>query len=481
MLELCRIDEGLPEEPEEAKPEPISLLDWCKLALERQGYVPAAHHRLLIAELEAVARGDIKRLMVFMPPGSAKSTYVSQLFPAWLFSQRKYLNIIGASHTSDLAEDFSGKIHDIIRDNHQRLGYELATEARGRWYTTNGGSYLAAGVGGAIPGFRADFAIIDDPIKGRMAADLEADRKKVWDWYLGDLERRLTPGASIILMHTRWHMDDLAGRLLGTEPERWRVLKLPALATEIDDPLGRAIDEPLWADDTYGYGDELIAIRDGLEKAGATREWASQYQQTPRPAEGALFKVGLIEVLDEAPNLRGAIVGRGWDLAATKQIGTRDPDWTVGVKLARMPSGLYVILDVVRFRGNPDDVDAVIRNTASQDGMAVTISIPQDPGQAGKKQVLAFTRLLTGHKVESSPETGDKATRAAPAISQVNGRNFAMVKAPWNAAFRDELAAFPSGTKDDQVDALSRAFSIVGLDAKPLVISDDILAALGQR
>jgi predicted phage terminase large subunit-like protein len=162
-------------------------------------------------------------------------------------------------------------------------------------------------------------------------------------------------------------------------------------------------------------------------------------------------------------------------------MGTRDPDWTVGVKLARMPSGLYVVLDVVRFRGDPDEVDSTIENTADQDGRSVKISLPQDPGQAGKKQVLAFTRLLTGHQIESSPETGDKATRAAPAISQVNGGNFAMVDAPWNAAFRDELAAFPSGAKDDQVDALSRAFSIVGLAPKPIVVSDAVLKFLGRR
>ena len=454
---------------------------WCTEALRPLGYKPAAHHRLLIGYLERVARKEITRLMVFMPPGSAKSMYVTRLFTAWLLSIAPNVQIIGASHTAGLAEDFSMKIQAHIRDNARTLGYDLTSDAKERWYTTNGGSYLAAGVGVGIPGFRANYAIIDDPIKGRSSADSEADRKRVWDWYLGDLERRLTPGAPVVLMHTRWHADDLAGRLLLNEPERWTVVKIPALATGDDDPLGRAIGEPLWSDDGYGYGAELIEIRDSLIKDGASREWSSQYQQDPRPPEGALFKPGRIEVLDVEPNLRGAHIARAWDLAATKQVGTGNPDWTVGVKLARMQSGLYVVLDVLRMRGGPDEVDNLIRNITTQDGHDVKIGIPQDPGQAGKAQILGFTRLLAGHIIETSPETGDKATRAAPAASQVNNGNFAIVRAPWNASFLDELGAFPSGTKDDQVDALSRAFSLVGLGARPLVVSQSVLAALGQR
>lgn len=458
-----------------------SLLEWCIHALSFEGLAPATHHRLLIDYLQRVADGDIDRLMIFMPPGSAKSYYTSSLAPAWLLAHPNLHNVLGASHTSKLAMRFSGRVQRYARQFADTLGYDLATEAKDRWETSAGGEYLAAGVGGAIPGFRADVAIIDDPIKGREAADSENDRDKVWEWYNGDLIPRLKPNGRIILMHTRWHEDDLAGRLMDAEPGRWTILNLPALATADDDPLARAPGEPLWADDAYGYGRLLLDTRLDLERKGALREWESQYQQNPRPAEGTLFKVGKIETLDAMPVLRGAHIGRGWDLAATRQIGTRDPDWTVGVLLARMPSGQYVVLDVTRFRGNPDEVDTVLHNTARQDGPAVKQSIPQDPGQAGKKQVLAFTRLLSGLSVESSPETGDKATRAAPVISQVNIGNLAVVRAPWNRSFIDELGAFPQGAKDDQVDALSRAFSIVGLSPKPLVVSADVMKFLGQR
>ena len=147
------------------------LARWCTEALGKRGLRLALHHLLIVRELEKVADGTTKRIMFFLPPGSAKSTYITQLFPPWLFQRFPACQIIGASHTADLAEDFSGKIHGIIRENESVLGYGLATESRGRWYTTNGGAYLAAGVGGAIPGFRADFGIIDDPIKGRQSAD----------------------------------------------------------------------------------------------------------------------------------------------------------------------------------------------------------------------------------------------------------------------------------------------------------------------
>ncbi|MDR3534011.1 MAG: phage terminase large subunit [Rhodopila sp.] len=493
LLELCRFDQGLPVIPtpvyrdQEERDEVAtrcrgSFLAWCIEALRHEGLAPAAHHRLLIEHLQSVADRKISKLMIFMPPGSAKSKYTSELFPAWLISRCPGEPVIAASNNVKLAMRFSARVQRYIRAFSEVLGYGLSTEAKERWEATNGSEYLAVGVRGSLPGYRAGVAIIDDPYSGRDDADSENSREKVWEWWDGDLLPRLKPDAGVILMHTRYHENDQAGRLLDIERDQWTVLKLPAVADDENDPLGRAIGEPLWADDAYGFGALLLRRKAELEKRGATREWQSQYQQNPRPAEGALFKVANIQILDVAPNLRGAQIGRGWDEAATRQVGTRDPDWTVGLKLARLQSGLYVVLDVFRDRGGPDEVDNWIHNISVQDrhdhGFC-KISIPQDPGAAGKSRVLHLTRLLSGFTVESSPETGDKATRASPAISQVNGGNFAMVKAPWNRVFLDEIAAFPSGTKDDQVDALSRAFSLVGLGPKPLHVSDDVLRALG--
>ncbi len=206
-----------------------SLTDWCSHALAALGQSPAEHHRLLIHKLEAVARGEIDRLMVFMPPGSAKSTYVSVLFPAWFMTQGLQ-NVIGASHTATLAEAFSRRVMAMVREHSQLLGYALTRENSELWDSDNGCAYKAAGVGGPITGFRADLAIIDDPVKSREDADSDRMRDKTWEWYRADPLTRLKPGGRVVLIMTRWHEDDLAGRLLATEADRWQVIRLPALA-----------------------------------------------------------------------------------------------------------------------------------------------------------------------------------------------------------------------------------------------------------
>lgn len=176
----------------------------------------------------------------------------------------------------------------------------------------------------------------------------------------------------------------------------------------------------------------------------------------------------MISIVDAPP--ASGVVFRRWDLAATKQIGTRDPDWTAGVKMLRTYEGRYCVLDIVRLRGTPDEVEAVITATASRDGQEVPIVLPQDPGQAGVAQVQYLTRRLAGYRVESVRETGDKATRAAPFASQVNAGNVSLVRAPWNRAFLEEAAQFPAGTHDDQIDAASGAFDMLvqSMSRRPL-------------
>ena len=425
------------------------FLAFATEALAPLGQAPAAHHRLLISHLQAVADGECDRLMVMMPPGSAKSTYATMLFPAWFMAARPGSALITASHTATLAQDFSRHTQRLVREHAGVLGYTTDTRAADLWYTSNGCRVLATGVGGAVTGSRADLALIDDPVKSRKDADSERLRDVAHNWYRADLLTRLRPGGRVVLIMTRWHEDDLAGRLLTDEPERWRILKLPARA-EANDALGRSLGEPLWP------AREAAAALDDKRSSLGEREWASLYQQSPRPFEGALFRTALLATLDAAP--AGGRSVRAWDLAATRDIGTRDPDWTAGVKLTRMDDGRFVIEDVVRLRGSPDEVEATIVATASRDGRGVPIHLPQDPGQAGKAQVLYLTRKLPGHRVESKPVTGDKATRAAPLASQVNVGNVSLLRAGWNRALVGEMAGFPSAAHDDQVDAAALAF-----------------------
>ena len=175
-----------------------SLTEWCRFC----GFEPAAHHRLLIAELEKVARGETPRLAVFMPPGSAKSTYASILFPPWLLASSTSCNILAASHTTELAEKWGRRIRNLISEHSATLGISLAadSQAAGRWALTNGAEYYAAGVGTGIAGFRAKLGLIDDPIRSRQDADSELIRDRIWDWYISDFKTRLVPHAAEILI-----------------------------------------------------------------------------------------------------------------------------------------------------------------------------------------------------------------------------------------------------------------------------------------
>ncbi len=440
-----------------------SFEEFVRDGLASMGLAPAAHHRLLIRELQDVAAGRGTRLMVNMPPGSAKSTYASVWFPAWAMQLRPGFDVIAASNIAATAEGFSRRAMGVARDHAQTLGYSILRQAAADWTTTTGARFRAVGVGGTITGSRADLALIDDPVKSREEADSPLIRERQWDWFNADLRTRLKPNAVIVLVMTRWHEDDLGGRLLRYQPDLWRVVSLPAVAGETD-ALGRAPGEFLW-DDDYGFGAELRRIKAEYEAAGATREWQALYQQAPRPREGTMFRINSVPFLD-APMVGGARV-RAWDLAATSAMGTRDGDWTVGVRLARHEDGRLAVEDVVRLRGGPDEVEAAIMSTAMLDGTRVAVHLPQDPGQAGKAQALYLIRRLPGFHVTAKPVSGSKSVRAGPFASQVNVGNVAMVRRAWNRAFLDELAAFPHGAHDDQVDAAALAFEALSTMPEP--------------
>ncbi|HTR17121.1 MAG TPA: phage terminase large subunit [Acetobacteraceae bacterium] len=425
---------------------------WALHALAPVGQAPAAHHRLIIGELERVAAGTTDRLMLLLPPGSAKSTYASVLFPAWWFARQPGSAVIAAAHTASLARHFGRGVRGLLDEHGVRLGVSLARDSRAahRFSLASGGSYFAAGVRGPVTGRRADLVLIDDPVKSQAEADSRAARERLFGWYRSELVTRLKPGGRIVLVMTRWHPDDLAGRLLESGDD-WRVVRLPALA-EADDPLGRAAGAALWPEweDTAALARKRVALGE--------RAFAALFQQSPRRVEGRLFEPRHLGEVEAAP---GGVAVRAWDLAATASLGGTDPDWTVGVKLVRDEAGRFVVTDVRRLRGGPAEVEAAIRDAARMDGTAVAIGLPQDPGQAGRAQVQYLTRMLAGYRVVASPESGAKETRAMPVAAQVAAGNVSLVRAGWNRAFIEELADFPNGVKDDQVDALSRAFGML--------------------
>lgn len=457
--------------------------DHCRRILASRGMVPAAHHELIIKKVQSVIDGTgPKRLLITAPPGSAKSTYTSELLPTHLLNRNPRFNLIGASNTGTLAEDFSDRSLALIEQFPDMMRFTLRKKSAPLWTTRQGGRYRAAGVGAAIAGNRADGVLIDDPVKSREEADSETQREKVWNWFTSDLRTRLKPSAWIIVIMTRWHEDDLGGRLLERQKGMWEVLALPAQAWGADaetglippDALGREPGQWLWGDDEYGFGDALKVIKAEYEQAGAMRDWSALFDCRPTAGDGAVFKISFMDTLDEVPWNDVVDDVRAWDLAATKKMGTANPDWTAGVRLARLKNGTYLVLDVVRLRGGPEEVERLILSTAKADGKKVKIRIPQDPGQAGKVQAKSLGKLLSGYRVIIEPISGDKATRAGPAAAQVNIGNVACVRGAWLSPFREELASFPSGVHDDQVDAFADAFSVVALQ-RPLVISAEAL------
>ena len=236
------------------------------------------HHEIIFEKLEAAEKGEIKRLMIFMPPRHGKSEIGSIQYPAWLMGRNKDRNIIEASYSGDLATDFGRQTRNLIKSKkYQNIfpGVNLAedSEAKGKWNTNGRGAYNAVGVGGATTGKGADFLIIDDPIKNRQDAESDTIRENVWNWYRSTARTRLSPGGVIVIILTRWHDDDLAGRILERNADQWDIIKFPAIAEE--DEKYRKKGEALWAD---FFTKEIL--EETQEDIG-TYEWSALYQQNP--------------------------------------------------------------------------------------------------------------------------------------------------------------------------------------------------------
>ena len=433
--------------------------------MARRGYTwqRAAHHRAICDALMRVYRGECRRLIINIPPRYSKTELAVINFCAWAFGQSPDCEFIHTSYSATLAANNSAAVRALVQHEAYRRIFpalQLADDSRARdhWRTTAGGVMYAAGAGGTITGFGAGkhrdgfggAIIIDDPHKADEARS-DVIRGGVIDWFQNTLEsRKNSPHTPVVLIMQRLHEADLSGWLLaGSNGEEWEHLCLSAWADEGE---GR----PLWPE-------KHSAADLRRMEAASPYTFAGQYRQRPSPPEGGMFKPDAMPVIDALP--AGSIEWcRGWDLAAST-----GGDYTAGGKLGRMRDGRYVIADMVRLRAGPDERDAALKNTAQRDGVGVRVGLPQDPGQAGKTQVLHLTRHLAGFPVRSSPESGDKVTRAEPLAAQINVGNVLLLRGEWNAALIEEMRLFPNARNDDQVDALSRAFGeiMAAPDAAP--------------
>jgi predicted phage terminase large subunit-like protein len=434
-----------------------SLSEWARV----NGFIPAAHHALIIRELEAVARGECKRLAIFLPPGSAKSTYASVLFPSWYLAQRPDAAIITASHTAELAQRFGRRVRNLVVEHGRTLGVTLAGDdhAAGRWATSAGGEYYAAGVGGSITGRRADLALIDDPVRSREDADSELVRNRQWEWFLFDLQTRLKPGAAIVLIQTRWHEDDLAGRILKEEGDKWRVVSLPMEAEE-DDPMGRAVGERLWAG--YFTAEQIEAAKRD------PRVWSALYQQRPAPDTGTFFKDEWLLTYQPSQlpaQLHTYITS---DHAVSE---SESADLTCLLPAGLCPDGLLWILpDAFWERAAPDEVVRAAVELAKRRRPLIWGAekghISKSIGPFWRAALLAAGVHL---RIEEITPTKDKRTRAQGIAGRMA---MGLVRFPafahWWPAARAELLRFPVGEHDDFVDALAHMGFLLDKMAAPL-------------
>lgn len=418
-----------------------SLLEFTKYT--NPTYEAAPHHELIADALERVMRGETKRLMIAMPPRHGKSELASRRFPAMFMGLFAEKQIIAASYNSDLANDFGREVRNIVDSPEFSALFDVKlaqdSKAANRWHTDKGGMYVAAGVGTAITGRGADVLLIDDPFKDRQEADSELQRQRVWDWYTSTAYTRLMPGGAVIVINTRWHDDDLSGRLLAEQEhggDQWEVLSLPAINA------GGSALWPSW------YPLERLEQIKGVLPA---RDWNALYQQNPIPDDGDYFKAGWFGEYDELPeNLR--MYGAS-DYAVTDGNGDFTEHGIAGVDAN---NNLY-IADWWRAQTTSDvwiekKCDLILKHSPHcWFGEAGPIRRAIEPFLMRRMQQReAYCRI------EWLASIADKPTRARPIQALASmGKVYLPKNAPWKADLLNQLLRFPAGKLDDGVDVMS--------------------------
>src|SRR5262245_7598759 len=427
----------------------LSLAEWVR----HKGFEPAKHHLLIINEIEAFLASDDEVLLLFAPPGSVKSTYVSVLLPSWYLANHPTNSILAATHSVEFAERWGRRVRNDIANDTKTLGIEVArdSQAAARWSLASGGEYYGVGAGVGISGFRADLGLGDDFFGSREDAYSETVRQKRWDWYLDDFSTRLKPSGKRILMNTRWHEEDVAGRVLQQmerEEIRGRVISIPAIS-EANDPLGRAPGELLWDEpEGYNYGAFLKA----RQRETSPIMWAALYQQRPASEEGDYFKADWLKTYETAPARETLKVYGASDYAVTADGG----GFTCHIVVGLDPEGRMYVLDLWRKQASSDVwIDAFCD--------LVTLWKPamwaEEQGQIKAGVGPFLDRRQRERKAyvwrKPFPTRGDKAVRAQSIPGRMALESLYLpTAASWGSALRSELLSFPAGKHDDQVDAL---------------------------
>nr|DAT12916.1 MAG TPA: Terminase large subunit [Bacteriophage sp.] len=421
---------------------------------------PCRHLHLVCEKLEAVERGEIDRLMICMPPRHGKSQSTTETFPSWFIGRNPERRVIEVSYSKTFAQKFGNRNRKKVQELGEAvfgIRLDAANSSKTNWdIDGHPGGMISVGLGGGITGEGADLLLIDDVVKNRKEAESETVRNAIWDEYSATLLTRLAPGGRIILIMTRWHEDDLAGRILKEareNGERWEIINLPCEAEE-NDPLGRPVGAPLWPE---RYGADWMAKK---KKTVGSRDWYALYQQHPQPPDTMkMFRRAWFEIVRDYP--RDARSVRYWDLAATAAKPGKDPDWTSGGKLVEK-DGIYYVVDIRHVQSSPLGVERLVKQTAETDGRAVKIYMEQEPGSSGVNTIDHYRReVLKGYTFYGDKKTSNKVERAMPLSAAAEAGNVKLVTGDWNKDFLDEAEAFPNGRHDDMVDSVTGAMTML--------------------
>ena len=420
-------------------------------------FIAGRHHQIMADAFERVAKGELKRLIINMPPRHTKSEFASYLFPAWFLGQYPEKKVIQTAHTAELAVNFGRKVRNLVdnpdyKNVFSELSLSADSKAAGRWATSAGGDYFAIGVGGAVTGKGADVLIIDDPHSEQDAA-MGAYNPEVYDrvyeWYTSGPRQRLQPGGSIIIVMTRWSVRDLTGQIIKKSAERegsdeWEVIEFPAIM-----PSG----EPLWPE--FWPLPQLEALKAELPVS----KWQAQYQQDPTSEEGALIKREWWRTWDSPNPPPCEAVIQSWDTAFLK---TQRSDYS-----ACTTWGVFY---------HPNDDGKDVPNLILLDSFKGKYEFPElkkiahqhywewEPDQMIIEAKASGAPLVFELRSMGIPVTEFTPSRGQDKIARVNAITdlFAsgVVWAPptrWSDELIEECAAFPSGDHDDLVDSMSQA------------------------
>jgi len=416
-------------------------------------FISGRHHKIMADAFERVANGELKRLIINMPPRHTKSEFASFLFPAWFLGKFPEKKIIQTAHTAELAVGFGRKVRNLVNtEGYQEIfptKLSSDSKAAGRWNTHAGGDYFAIGVGGAVTGKGADVLIIDDPHSEQEAMQGSPDvYDRVFEWYGSGPRQRLQPGGSIIIVMTRWSKKDLTGQILNNSMKRdgdeWEVIEFPALL-----PSGNPLWEEFWSKK------ELEAIKAEIPVS----KWEAQYQQNPTSEEGAIIKREMWKIWeDEDPPTCDYII-QSWDTAFEKNTRadySACTTWCVFYKVnveGREVANI-ILLDAFKDRMEFPELKQKAKEMYMEwepDSLIIE-------KKAAGAPLIYELRQLGIPLQEYTPSKGSDKIARVNAISDMFASGFVWCPATrWAEEVMEDCAAFPNGEHDDIVDSTSQA------------------------